>query len=383
MNPPAPPRDAIAAVTHPDPYAWYAAQRAGAPLVFDPSLRLWIASRAEVVREVLAHPALRVRPAAEPVPLAIAGTPAGELFGQLVRMNDGAPHSTHKPVLQRALAGLDLDAAHAAARSVAQRLPAQALPEAVFALPVAAVAHLLGFADEALPRMAAWVRDFVACLSPLSSPDQPQAAGAAAARLMAEFEALEAAQTPPHGSLLAALRSEAPAPWPRALRANAAGLLSQTCEATAGLLGNSLVALARDAELHRAVAAQPALLRTLVQEVARHDPAVHNTRRFAVEPLTLAGTRLAPGDAVLVLLAAANRDPALNPAPERFELARRERRSLGFGHGPHACPGEALACAVAAGVLDALLAQGLAPAALAARGWRYRPSVNARLPEFL
>ena len=68
----------------------------------------------------------------------------------------------------------------------------------------------------------------------------------------------------------------------RALLANLVGLLSQTCDATAGLLGNSLIALAREPQL-RETAAQTTRdgLLAVVQETARHDPSVHNTRRFA------------------------------------------------------------------------------------------------------
>lgn len=120
----------------------------------------------------------------------------------------------------------------------------------------------------------------------------------------------------------------------------------------------------------------------LVGEVARFDPAVHNTRRFVAAPTRVAGTELATGDALLLVLAAANRDPSLNPAPDRFELQRSERRSLGFGHGAHACPGEALACALATACVEALLEQDLDLDVLAQRGWRYRPSVNVRIPVF-
>jgi cytochrome P450 len=378
----APPADAIAAVTHPDPYPWYAVLRQGPALVYDEGLRLWVASRAEVVRDVLANPAMRVRPAAEPVPRAIAGTPAGELFGRLVRMNDGAPHAAHKPVLQRALAGLDLPSAHAQVLKVATRMPAASLSDACFALPVAGVAHLLGFADEELPHISGWMRDFVACLSPLSTAAQLQAASEAAEALMTRFEQLVAAQPPREGTLLAAVRAQAPGDSSRALLANLAGLLSQTCEATAGLLGNSLVALAREPGLRRAIESRPELLEALVQEVARHDPSVQNTRRFVAETTLVGGTALAPGDAVLLVLGAANRDPALNRAPASFELERVDRQMLGFGHGAHQCPGQALACVVAAAGVQALLAGGVDTASLHERGWDYQPSVNARIPLF-
>lgn len=378
------PADPVAAATHADPYPYYAALRDGPPLAWHDGLRVWVACRADVVAQVLqAHGALRVRPTAEPVPRAIVGSPAGEVFGHLVRMNDGPAHQAHRPALQRALAGLDLHAAHAAAINAARQLPAHTqLSDALFSLPVRAMAHLLGFDDAALPQVDRWMRDFVACLSPLSNADQLQAASAAAGELMPRFEALSANASPRDGTLLAAVLAEsaASAPLSRALLANLVGLLSQTCDATAGLLGNSLIALVREPALRPLTRTRDGLL-AIVEETARHDPSVQNTRRFAIEPVEIASTSLAAGDAVLVLLASAHRDPAFNPEPDRFMPVRARRRVLGFGHGMHACPGQALACTLAAAGLEALLRQRSAPD-LDALGWHYRPSVNGRIPVF-
>jgi cytochrome P450 len=379
------PADPVAAVTHADPYPYYAALRDGPPLAWNEKLRLWVASRADVIEEVLlAHGALRVRPTAEPVPRAIVGSAAGEVFGHLVRMNDGVAHQAHRPALQRALAGLDLNAVHAAALQIALRvLQQQPLSDTLFSMPVQAVAHLLGFADDALPQVDRWMRDFVACLSPLSTPEQLQRASAAAGELMTRFEVLAAGEPPRHGTLLAAVLAESAgdATLSRSLLANVAGLLSQTCDATAGLVGNSLIALMREPSLRTSTRTRDGL-QAIVEETARHDPSVHNTRRFAAEAVTIAGTPLASGDAVLVLLASANRDPAFNPDPDSFMLVRARRRMLGFGHGMHACPGQALACTLAAASLDALLRRAPELDAQRLRGWSYRPSVNGRIPVF-
>lgn len=379
------PADPVAAATHADPYPYYAALRDGPPLAWDEKLRLWVASRADVVEQVLqAHGALRVRPAAEPVPRAIVGSPAGEVFGHLVRMNDGAAHQAHRPALQRALAGLDLNAVHASALQVAQRVQQQPLSDTLFSMPVQSVAHLLGFADDALPQVDRWMRDFVACLSPLSTPEQLQHASTAAGELMARFEVLAAGNAPRHGTLLAAVLAESAggAPLSRSLLANLAGLLSQTCDATAGLVGNSLIALIREPSLRPSTRMRDGL-QAIVEETARHDPSVHNTRRFAAEAVTIAGTTVAAGDTVLVLLASANRDPAFNPEPDRFMPVRARRRLLGFGHGMHACPGQALACTLAAASLHTLMLQRAPDLdAQRLRGWSYRPSVNGRIPVF-
>lgn len=378
------PADPVAAVTHADPYPFYETLRAGPPLAWNESLRLWVASRAEVIEALLMAPgALRVRPVAEPVPRVIAGGLAGEVFGHLVRMNDGPAHAAHKPALQRALAGLDLGAAHAAALQVARQVPEQSLSDTLFAMPIQAVAHLLGFAPEALPQVELWMRDFVACLSPLSTEAQLQRASSAAGALMTRFEALAAGTPPRRGTLLAAVLADSAvgAPLSRALLANLVGLLSQTCDATAGLLGNSLVALLREPGL-RATARTRDGLHAIVEETARHDPSVQNTRRFVAQPVTIAGVPLAPGDAVLLVLASANRDPAANTEPDRFMPVRAQRRMFGFGHGVHACPGQALACTLAAAGLEALLARSPDLDALREHGWHYRPSANARIPVF-
>ncbi|WP_431096187.1 cytochrome P450 [Polaromonas aquatica] len=382
------PEHILAAPSHPNPYPYYAALVAGPPLVFDAPRKLWVAASAAAVNAVLGNPACRVRPAAEPVPQAIVGSAAGEVFGQLVRMNDGIRHDAPKLALQRFLAALDLDRVGARTRLIAAKamgdeaLRGAALSQWVFDVPVMAVADALGFAEAELPRVAGWTRDFVACLSPLSTPEQLAAAGDAAAALLARFSALVQADASP-GSAVARIQQEAhEAGWHdvAALLANLVGLLSQTCEATAGLVGNSLVALATQAGLAETVGHDQERFLQMVNEISRHDPSIHNTRRFVAEATEVAGVSLQAGDVVLVVLAAAGRDPLCNPQPERFVLDRADRHVPGFGRGAHQCPGQALACNVAAAAVRALLESGMRLPAPAS--WHYRPSMNARIPVF-
>lgn len=85
------------------------------------------------------------------------------------------------------------------------------------------------------------------------------------------------------------------------------------------------------------------------------------------------------GDGILVVLAAANRDPAANPDPDRFDLFRRDRRIFTFGAGIHACPGDRFAIAIARAGAEALLRAGLDPERFAATR-TYRPLANVRVP---
>lgn len=164
--------------------------------------------------------------------------------------------------------------------------------------------------------------------------------------------------------------------------ANAIGFLSQAHEATAGLIGNTLLALAAHPEIHDAVMTDPGLLDQVILEVPRANPPIQNTRRFVARDGTVAGQRMRAGDTILVVLAAANRDPATNPNPERFDIHGQDRRLFSFGAGSHRCPGDTLALTIAKAGVARVLASGAAPKHLTGTV-TYRPSANARIPHWL
>jgi cytochrome P450 len=367
------PTDPIAAVVHADPYPYYDSLRRGADLFYDERLKLWVAAKAATVEQVLADPSLRVRPLQEPVPRAIAGGSAGDVFARLVRMNEGeAAHAVPKLALREALSAVPLPEVAAQTRALARSMlphDADALSAWTFELPVSVVASWLGFRDEQLPSVAQHVGRFVACLSPLSTVAQIDAAHSAAAALIESIKPLlaDADAEASNQSLTAQVARQARAVgWTEAdsLVANLLGLMSQTYDATAGLIGNAIVALLRHPERRRTM--RPADIAAFIDEVARHDPAIHNTRRFAAEDLTIAGAQLKQGDAVLVLLAAANRD-----GDQQF----------GFGRARHACPGQAIATTIAVKAIEALLADQPSMLDTPLR-WAYRASANARIPVF-
>ena len=70
---------------------------------------------------------------------------------------------------------------------------------------------------------------------------------------------------------------------------------------------------------------------------------MQRTWRIAKADVELAGQRIPAGALVVLLLGAANRDPARFPEPDRFNLDRRAAGHLAFGAGVHACLGAALA----------------------------------------
>ena len=379
-----PPADPIAAATHPDPYPYYAQLVRERPLHRDAARGLWVAADAETVEVLLSHPACRVRPADEPVPPPLRDTPLEALFVRLIRMTDGggreAPRTAAVQAFTRLGAELLQAEAATAAAQLAPEAPASgdALSALLFALPLQVTAALLGIAPAQRARVVDGTQRLTAALSPLATAQQ-RAAGATA--LEALVEALAGARTGPLWDAFARGAQHRGVERSHVL-ANAVGFLVQSGEATAGLAGNALLALGRDRELLAAVHAAPGLLSSLLEEVLRHDAPVQSTRRFVHSDLMLRGVQLQEGAQVLLLLAAANRDPALNPEPQRLLLQRERRRHFTFGLGAHACPGARLATAIAEAALRRLLALGVDPVALV-HAYRYRPSLNGRVPLFL
>jgi cytochrome P450 len=383
------PLDPLVAVTHADPYPYYADLVARQPIYRDDALGLWVASSADAVTAVLTSDLCRVRPPAEPVPKTLLGSAAADVFRHLVRMNDGQGHSPFKDAVSAALKGLD--AARVAGESTkwAQHLLSESgedrtaafLADFAFRLPVYVVATLLGVPEEKVSQTCQWIDQYVRGVAPAAGPEQVEQGKTAAAHLLDLFGTL-LRESPQEPSLLIAL-AHAATEVGRAdtdvIIANGIGLMSQAYEATAGLIGNTLVTLADNQQVREQVQADPRLLREVVQEVSRYDAPIQNTRRFVARDGIVAGREMKAGDAILVVLAAANRDPSANPNPARFDLFRERRRMFTFGLGVHACPGEALATTITEVGIEHLLAAGTT-VRRARTPLVYRSSLNARIP---
>ncbi|GLX20931.1 cytochrome P450 hydroxylase [Streptomyces lavendulae subsp. lavendulae] len=126
-------------------------------------------------------------------------------------------------------------------------------------------------------------------------------------------------------------------------------LLFAGFETTVNLIGNGIHSLFMNPDqrerLQASLAAgESALLETGIEELLRYDgPVELATWRFATRPLTLGGQDIAAGDPVLVVLAAADRDPERFADPDALDLSRSDNQHLGYGHGIHYCLGAPLA----------------------------------------
>ncbi len=121
-------------------------------------------------------------------------------------------------------------------------------------------------------------------------------------------------------------------------------LLIAGFETTVNLIGNATVALAQRPDQWSLLRDDLSRAPAVVEETLRFDPPVQATVRVPHEPIELAGQTRPPGARVMLMLAAANRDPEVYPDPNRFDITRTGGpEHLAFSSGIHYCLGAALA----------------------------------------
>jgi cytochrome P450 len=127
-------------------------------------------------------------------------------------------------------------------------------------------------------------------------------------------------------------------------------------ETTVNLIGNAVVELLRHpGELAR-LRAQPGLIGSAVEEVVRFNgPVGHSRYLYALADVKIGEAEIPRGDVVVPVLLAANRDPAVFPDPDAFDITRSPNRHLGFGRGSHFCLGAEVARLQARAAIGSLL----------------------------
>ena len=110
-------------------------------------------------------------------------------------------------------------------------------------------------------------------------------------------------------------------------------------DTTSGLTGNALVRLHEQPELRERLIREPQLLVKATEEFLRHDTPTQGLPRIVTKDCEFNGQKFSAGERVLLMFAAANRDPKVFDDPDRIDFDRVGNRHLAFGAGPHRCMG--------------------------------------------
>jgi cytochrome P450 len=251
---------------------------------------------------------------------------------------------------------------------------------------------MLGVPIEDHPRFAGWSARLAHSLQPGFGIDsdavasRAEAAQAASDEFAEYFRALIAARRArPAADLLSDLiRAEDNGEMltEDELIATCVLLLVAGHETTVGLISNAILALLRHPDQLALIRDSPDLAAEAVEETLRYDAPVQMTARVARGGMPVGDLEAPDGALVLLLLAAAGRDPEAFPDPDRFDLRRGATGHLAFAAGPHFCLGAPLARLEATTAVRAFATRLIRPE-LDGDSLAYKPNFNLRGPRRL
>jgi hypothetical protein len=215
-------------------------------------------------------------------------------------------------------------------------------------LPAIVTAELLGLPPSDHHQLKTWSADFAEILGNFQhNPDQVPRMVTTLHDMEAYFrEAIrEHRQSPRDAVIDALLNAELDSEHlsDEAIIANCILVMVGGQETTPNLIGNGVLTLLRNAtELDRLLN-EPAFLPSAIEELLRFESPSQHTTRLATRDIELRGKHVGQGQAVIVVMGAANRDPDRFPQPDRVDICRKDNKHLAFGGGSHYCFGAPLA----------------------------------------
>jgi len=319
-----------------NPYPLYARLRQAGPVLWDEPLQSWLLIRhrdcVAVLRDTQ-HFAADPRRVGCPVPDAAL----------TVQMLDPPDHGAVRSPLISACRAQDLAAIRVRARRHADELLARVAEKGSgefmteFAAPfsLAAICDFLGVEPPDLATLAPIGDAIFQGMDAGLRPEQAKPAAEAQARLMAIFDAWF--HPPPQAGMFGTLVAQsADMVLPAAFMGNLYAVFNAGYLSVFSTIGNAVVALLRcGQDLTQLL--DPETLDLAVEELLRYAGSGQAVSRACVDDVELDGTRIRRGQTVVLLLAAANRDPEQFTRPDDLVLDRTPNRHLGFGWGIHTC----------------------------------------------
>lgn len=347
-----------------DPAPLYRELREHDPVHWSDTINAWFLSRHDDVTAAFLDPRLSAE-RWKFFEYQIQGLPPDviEEFMQLTRdqmvMREGAEHVRIRRQAGVAFTPVKLDELKPAIRRTMQQLLDRVhdqrrmnlARDISYQLPTLVIADLLGVPTRDRERFQHWsslLADFATPAAGANMLEAARGANRAMAEMRDYFLPLieERRHQPGPDALSHMIRAQEEGRMtPRELLSNAILILFAGHTTTTDQLSNCVHELLRHPEQLARLRAEPRLLGATVEESLRFRPAVPSVFRIAVEPLELRGKRIRPGDVVFLCMAAANRDPAVFPHPDTFDITRdpHAQRHIAFGSGPHHCMGASLA----------------------------------------
>jgi cytochrome P450 len=219
------------------------------------------------------------------------------------------------------------------------------------AIPIGIIGNLLGIPESERGPLRDWSLGILGALEPVLTPERASAGNRAVTEFLAYLDVLV-------NERRARLRDPNVDVLPRLILGEEDGerltesqlyhqcifLLNAGHETTTNLIGNALYALLEwPQEKARLAAGAGHIADTAVEEFLRFESPVQLGNRITTDDVVVGGIAMPPDTRISIAIAAANRDPAQFPDPDRLDLARQPNRHIAFAFGIHTCAGLNLA----------------------------------------
>jgi len=341
---------------HANPYPFYRRLREEDP-VHHSALGIWVLTRYDDVVMALRDPRFGREGMAELMEARL-GVPARPANTRDMLFRDPPDHTRLRALVSRAFTPRVVEAVRPHIQEIVDGLldrvegarGMDVIEDLAYPLPVTVICEMLGVPTADQDVFKQWSADIARSLDAAILPAESevitrgQEAGDALREYFRSLIAVRRKQ--PRADLLSALIAageQGDKLSEPELLATCALLLIAGHETTVNLIGNGLFALLRHPAELQALADDPALIQTGVEELLRFDGPVQRTGRMTMADVEIGGRQIPKGSIVAAVIGAANRDPAHFPDPDRLDVARRENRHIAFGFGIHFCLGAPLA----------------------------------------
>ena len=341
---------------HANPYPFYRRLREEDP-VHHSALGIWVLTRYDDVVMALRDPRFGREGMAELMEARL-GVPARPANARDMLFRDPPDHTRLRALVSRAFTPRVVEAVRPHIQEIVDGLldrvegarGMDVIEDLAYPLPVTVICEMLGVPTSDQDIFKQWSADIARSLDAAILPagsevtTRGQEAGDALREYFRSLIAVRRKQ--PRADLLSALIAageQGDKLSEPELLATCALLLIAGHETTVNLIGNGLFALLRHPAELQALADDPALIQTGVEELLRFDGPVQRTGRMTMADVEIGGRQIPKGSIVAAVIGAANRDPAHFPDPDRLDVARRENRHIAFGFGIHFCLGAPLA----------------------------------------
>jgi cytochrome P450 len=351
-----------------DPYPYYERFRGPAPLLRAADT-IWFALGHADVTALLRHPRLSTDEVTHAATKAARTDRDPNRVRSLLFM-DPPDHTRLRGLVAQAFTPRRIEGLRATTAAIARELiedmtrqqgTVDLMKTFAYPLPVRVICALLGVPPEDEAMFTAWSRGIARSVDPsvLRTPEIDAVIGEARLGLSAYLgDLLMARRRTPGDDLLSALAAvdlDGDSITPREIVSLAQLLLVAGHETTVNLIGNGVLALLEAPDQLALLRRSPELIGPAVDELLRFDSPVQISQRVVTEDMEVVGCPVKKGDEILLVLGAANHDPAVFADPHRLDVTRDARRHVAFGGGIHHCLGAALARMEAQIALSALL----------------------------